>query len=51
MPFNEKDIAIREVIFGKNVTVIQPVNLYGCEIGSNTFVGPFVEIQKNVIIG
>jgi acetyltransferase-like isoleucine patch superfamily enzyme len=51
MSFNEKNIAIREVIFGENVTIVQPVNLYGCEIGSNTFVGPFVEIQKNVIIG
>ena len=27
------------------------VNLYGCEIGSNTQIGPFVEIQKNVVIG
>ncbi len=26
-------------------------NLYGCEIGENCFVGPFVEIQKNVKIG
>jgi acetyltransferase-like isoleucine patch superfamily enzyme len=51
MLFNEKNIAIREVIFGENVTIVQPVNLYGCEIGSNTFVGPFVEIQKSVIIG
>lgn len=26
-------------------------NIYGCEIGENTTVGPFVEIQKDVIIG
>ena len=26
------------------------VNLYGCEIGSNTQIGPFVEIQKNVLL-
>jgi len=26
-------------------------NLYGCTIGDNTFIGPFVEIQKDVIIG
>ena len=31
--------------------IIQPVNLYECEIGDNTFIGPFVEIQKNVKIG
>lgn len=36
---------------GKNVTIIEPVNLYGCKIGDNCFIGPFVEIQKNVVIG
>lgn len=44
-------IGIKDVIFGKNVTVIEPVNLYGCDIGENCFIGPFVEIQKNVTIG
>ena len=42
---------IRDVKFGKNVTVYQPVNLYECEIGDNTRIGTFVEIQKNVKIG
>jgi acetyltransferase-like isoleucine patch superfamily enzyme len=37
--------------FGKNVTVVQPVNLYGCTIGDDSFIGPFVEIQKGVTIG
>lgn len=37
--------------FGKNVTIIEPVNLYGCHIGDDCFIGPFVEIQKNVTIG
>ena len=27
------------------------VNIYDCTIGSNTTVGPFVEIQKDVVIG
>ena len=36
---------------GENVKIIKPVNLYGCSIGDNTFVGPFCEIQKNVKIG
>jgi acetyltransferase-like isoleucine patch superfamily enzyme len=40
-----------EVTFGKNVIVVQPVNLYGCAIGDNSFVGPFVEIQKGASIG
>jgi acetyltransferase-like isoleucine patch superfamily enzyme len=42
---------IVDVTFGKNVTVVQPVNLYGCTIGDASFVGPFVEIQKGVDIG
>lgn len=37
--------------FGENVTVVQPVNLYGCKIGDDSFVGPFVEIQRDVVIG
>ena len=44
-------VSIRDVDFGENVTVIEPVNIYGCKIGSKTFIGPFVEIQKEVIIG
>jgi len=42
---------IVNVIFGKEVKVVQPVNLYGCEIGEGTFIGPFVEIQRDVKIG
>jgi len=44
-------IGIVDVYFGKNVHVVQPVNLYSCTIGDNSFIGPFVEIQKNVQIG
>lgn len=43
--------AIKDVIFGENVRVIEPVNIYGCEIGDCCFIGPFVEIQKDVKIG
>ena len=42
---------IRDVKFGENVTLYQPVNLYECEIGNNTRIGTFVEIQKNAQIG
>lgn len=42
---------IRDVAFGEHVTVVEPVNLYGCEIGDGCFIGPFVEIQANVKIG
>jgi acetyltransferase-like isoleucine patch superfamily enzyme len=43
--------AIRDVDFGTNTKVVEPCNLYECKIGSDTFIGPFVEIQKGVIIG
>ena len=33
------------------MTVVQPVNLYGCSIGDNSFIGPFVEIQKGAVVG
>lgn len=43
--------AIKDVEFGLDVIIVQPVNLYGCRIGDNSFIGPFVEIQKSVVIG
>ena len=39
------------VILGENVSLQDFVNLYGCRIGDNTKIGPFVEIQKNVTVG
>lgn len=42
---------IVDVRFGENVRVMQPVNLYGCTIGDDCFIGPFVEIQRDVVIG
>jgi len=44
-------ISIRKVKFGKNCKVVNPVNLFECILGNNVFVGPFVEICKNVKIG
>ena len=46
-----KQAGIVGVTFGNNVTVVEPVNLYGCVIGDNCFIGPFVEIQRDVTIG
>jgi len=40
-----------DVKLGKNVKIYDFVNLYGCEIGDNTKIGAFVEIQKGVKIG
>jgi len=45
-PSGEKNISA-----GENVIIIEPVNLYECTIGNNCFIGPFVEIQKGVLIG
>src|SRR5689334_16996511 len=42
---------IRNVQFGQGVKVVEPVNLYGCSIGTNSFIGPFVEIQNDVFVG
>jgi acetyltransferase-like isoleucine patch superfamily enzyme len=40
-----------DVRLGRDVRLAQFINLYGCEIGDETKVGPFVEIQKNATIG
>ncbi len=45
------EAGIVDVNFGLNVTVVKPVNLYGCKIGDDSFIGPFIEIQRNVTIG
>lgn len=48
---NETKKTIRSVLLGKNVKVYDFVNLYECEIGDDTQIGAFVEIQKRVKIG
>jgi acetyltransferase-like isoleucine patch superfamily enzyme len=47
----KKTVGIKNVQFGKNVCIVEPVNLYDCTIGNDCFIGPFVEIQKGVLIG
>ena len=46
-----RKVAVIDVIFGRNVTVVQPSNIYGCSLGDDVFIGPFTEIQKGVKIG
>lgn len=36
---------------GRDVVVVMPSNVYGCELGDEVFIGPFVEIQRNSKIG
>jgi acetyltransferase-like isoleucine patch superfamily enzyme len=40
-----------DVKLGKNVRLSKFINLYGCEIGDDTKIGAFVEIQKNATVG
>jgi UDP-2-acetamido-3-amino-2,3-dideoxy-glucuronate N-acetyltransferase len=40
-----------DVELGNDVRLIGWVNLYGCQIGDESFVGPFVEIQRGVRVG
>ncbi|MDB4661962.1 N-acetyltransferase [Gammaproteobacteria bacterium] len=45
------NIGIKDCVFGENIKIVSPVNLYGALFEENVFIGPFVEIQKNVKIG
>tara|TARA_B100000575_G_C23136454_1_gene660330 strand:+ start:67 stop:525 length:459 start_codon:yes stop_codon:yes gene_type:complete len=45
------NIGVIDVQFGSRVKIVQPTNLYGCILGDDVFVGPFVEIQSKVIVG
>lgn len=46
-----RSVGIVDVEFGPGVTVIEPVNLYGCRIGDGCTIGPFVEIQRGAVLG
>jgi UDP-2-acetamido-3-amino-2,3-dideoxy-glucuronate N-acetyltransferase len=51
-PANEAPYRLIDgVEFGHDVVVSPFTNLYGCRIGDETRVGPFVEIQRGVVIG
>jgi len=54
MSFNKPKVYLsttRDVKFGLDVTLVEPCNLYECQIGNSSFIGPFVEIQSKAIIG
>jgi UDP-3-O-[3-hydroxymyristoyl] glucosamine N-acyltransferase len=46
-----RSTGIRNVNFGKNVLIYEPVNLYDCSIAEDCFIGPYVEIQRGVQVG
>jgi acetyltransferase-like isoleucine patch superfamily enzyme len=43
--------SIRGVNCGEGVRIVTPCNLYECHLGDGVFVGPFVEVQRSVIVG
>lgn len=47
----EYQAKVVDVKHGCNFTVVQPVNIYSCTFGDDCFVGPFVEVQRNVKVG
>lgn len=49
--FEIRECQVRDVVLGKNVVLMSPLNIYECEIGSDVFIGPFSEIQSNVLVG
>ncbi len=51
MTLHRTSVGIDSVAMGRDVHIVEPVNLYGCEIGDGCFIGPFVEIQRNAKIG
>jgi acetyltransferase-like isoleucine patch superfamily enzyme len=47
-----RSINVHESVkLGKDITIVEPCNLYGCDLSDEVFIGPFVEIQKGVSIG
>jgi acetyltransferase-like isoleucine patch superfamily enzyme len=48
---NSYNCIAEDVKLGKNVRLSKFINLYGCEIGDETKIGAFVEIQKNASVG
>jgi UDP-2-acetamido-3-amino-2,3-dideoxy-glucuronate N-acetyltransferase len=51
-PHNQAEYRVlNDVSFGERVVVQSFTNLYGCTIGDDTRIGPFVEIQRGVTVG
>lgn len=51
---NQPDFLENQIIdvdWGIGVKVVKPCNLYNCKIGDYSFIGPYVEIQKDAVVG
>lgn len=44
-------MVLNNCVIGRGTKVFEPVNLYGCTIGSDCMIGPFTEIQSSAMIG
>ena len=51
MPVNEFCAIAPDVKLGRDVKLSKFINMYGCEVGDDTKIGAFVEIQKNASVG
>jgi acetyltransferase-like isoleucine patch superfamily enzyme len=51
MLVNEQQSVAADVTLGRDVRLGKFINLYGCEVGDETKIGAFVEIQKNATVG
>lgn len=50
-PFSTKFSQLSPRTVGEGVQIVEPTNIYGADLGSQVFVGPFCEIQKGVRVG
>lgn len=46
-----RSISVRDIKCGERVVIVEPSNLYECELADDVFIGPFVEIQAGVTVG
>lgn len=49
--FTKKAVGITDSYFGEDVEIYEPSNIYGAAFGNNVRIGPFVEIQRDVLVG
>ncbi len=46
-----RSVGVRDITAGNGVVIVEPCNIYGARLGDHVFVGPFSEIQKDVVVG
>ncbi len=51
MPEIHETAIVKDALLGKGVKIWAYANVYGCSIGENSMIGPYVEVQNNVTIG